>query len=101
MTKSFLTSCRAEVEIKLSQSKFMARIFASFQMTSQKSNCDVIIDRHLSLELGRNLNFQNHFVGWKETNIPMKSINYKMRTNSEIQESTKILRVQLIELRKF
>ena len=36
-------------------------------------------------ELEINLDFQDNFVIWKETKIPMISINYKMRTNFSFQ----------------
>ena len=41
-------------------------------------------------ELGINLDFLNNFVSWKETKIPMKSINCKMRTNFVIQDSNHV-----------
>ena len=44
----------------------------------------MIFGQKLLQELGINLDFQNNFVGWKETKIPMKSIDYKMRTNFAI-----------------
>ena len=39
-----------------------------------------------------NLDFQNYFVfvGWKETKVPMKSINCKMRIEFLIKKSTNI-----------
>ena len=37
-----------------------------------------------------NLDFQNNFVSWKETKIPMKLIHCKMRTNFVIQENKSI-----------
>ena len=43
-----------------------------------------------------NLDFQNNFFGWKETKIPMNSINCKMQS-----KIVKILRMQQIELRKY
>ena len=61
-----------------------------FHITSQKSNYDVIFSQALLWELGINLDFQNNLVGWKETKIPIKSINCKMRTNHVIQESKNI-----------
>ena len=72
---------------------FTAHIIATFCVTSQKSDYDVIFGRDLLQEFGINLDFQNNFVGWTETKIPMKSIDYKMRTNFAIQES-KILDVR-------
>ena len=96
MAGSFLTSCKAEIKFKLPEFNFTAHIFATFHVTSQKSNYNVIYGQDLLWELGINFDFQNNFVGWKETKIHMKSINYKMGTNFG-----KILRVQLIELRKF
>ena len=47
-------------------------------------------------ELGINVDFQNNFVGWKETKIPMTSINCKF--NLAVQD---IINVQQIELGKF
>ena len=90
MAGSFSTSCKAEVKIKLPELKFMAHIFAPFHVSSQKNNYNVTFGRDLPRELGINLNFKNNFWGWKETNIPMKSINCKMRTNFVIEESKNI-----------
>ena len=45
------------------------------------------------MKFGINKDFQNNFIGWKETMIPMKSINYKMRTNFVIQENKNIRNV--------
>ena len=95
MTGSFLTSCEAEVKIKLPELNCTAHNFAPFHVTSQ-SNYNAFFGQYWLWELGINFDFQNNFVGWKETKIHMKSINYKMGTNFG-----KILRVQLIELRKF
>ena len=82
MSGSFLTSCEAEIKIKLPELNFSAEIFVPFHISSQKSNYNVIIVRDL-------LRVHN-YVGWKETNIPMKSINRKMRTNFANQESKNI-----------
>ena len=84
MVGSFSTFCKAEVKIKLSELYVTVHIFASLHVTSQKSNYNVIFGRNLLRELGINLDFQNSFVGWKETKIPMKSIYWKMRTNFTI-----------------
>ena len=86
MAGYFSTLCKAEVKIKLPQLNLIAHTFASFHVTSQKSNYHVIF----LWELGRNLDFQNNFVGWELTKIPMKSINCKMRSNSAIQKSKNI-----------
>ena len=67
-----------------------AHIFTLFHVTSQKSNYDITFGRDLQRELGKNLLFQNNIVGLKETNIPMKSINCKMKTNFTIQDSKNI-----------
>ena len=69
MAGSFSTLCKAEVKIKLPKLNFTAHIFAPFHITSQKSNYDVIFGQDLLCELGMNLDFQNNFVGWKETKI--------------------------------
>ena len=90
ITGSFSKLCKAEVKIKLPESNLMAHIFAQIHITSQKSNYDVIFGQDLLQELGINLGFQNNFVGWKETKIPMKSTNCKMKTNFAIQESQNI-----------
>ena len=90
MAGSCLTSCEAEVKIKLPELNLMTHIFAPFHLTSQKSNYNVIFDQDLLQELGINLDFQINFVGWKETKTPMKSIKCKMRTNFAIQESKNI-----------
>ena len=42
MVGSFSTSCKAEVKLKLPELNVTAHIFAPFQVTSQKSNYDVI-----------------------------------------------------------
>ena len=90
MAGSLLTLCKAEVKIKLPVLNFAAHIFAPFHVTSQKSNYDVIFGRDLLWELGINLDFQNNFIIWKETKIPMKYVNCKIRTNFAIQESKNI-----------
>ena len=90
MAGSFLTSCEAEVKIKLPELNFTAPIFVPFHVTCQKSNYKVIFGQDLLREPGINLDFQNKFVGWKETKIPMKLINCNMRTNLAIQESKNI-----------
>ena len=90
MAESFLTSSKAEVKIKLPELNFTAHIFAPFHVTGQKSNYNVIFRQDLIQELGINLDFQNNFVGWKETKIPMKSIRCKMRANFSIQKSKNI-----------
>ena len=84
---SFPTSCEAEVKVKLPELNFTAHTFPPIYVTSQKSNYNVINGQDLLRELGINLDFQNNFVCWKETKIPMKSNNYKMRTNFAFQES--------------
>ena len=87
MAGSLLTSCEAEVKINLPKLNVTAHIFAPFHIASKKSNYDIIFDQDLLQELGINLDFQNNFVGWKEIKIPIKTINYKMRTYFTIQES--------------
>ena len=81
--------CEAEVKIKLPELN-TAHIFGPFHVTSQKSNYHVIFGQDLLQELRINFDFENVFVGWKETMIPMKSINCEMRTNFVIQESKNI-----------
>ena len=78
MAGSFLTSYEVEVKLKLPELNFTAHIIAPFHVTSQISNYDAIFGRDLLRELGINLDFQNNFVIWKETKIPMKSTNCKM-----------------------
>ena len=71
MAGSLMTSCEAEVKIKLTELIFTAHVFAPFRITSQKSNYDVIFGRDLLRELEEiNLDFQNNFVGWKDNKIP-------------------------------
>ena len=70
MDESFLTSCKAEVKIKLPELNVTAHIFALFHVTSQRSNYSVIFDQDLLRELGINLDFQNNFVSWKEPRYP-------------------------------
>ena len=79
---SFPTSCKAEVNIILPELNFMTHIFAPFHVISKKSNCNVPFGQYLLRELGINLDFQNNFVGWKETKIAMKSINENQFCNS-------------------
>ena len=50
----------------------------------------MIFGRGLLWELGINVYFQNNFVGWKESKIPMKLINCEMITNFTIQENKNI-----------
>ena len=90
MVGSYLTSCKAEVKLKLPELNSTAHIFAPFHVTSQNSNYNVIFGQNLLWEHRIILDFQNTFVGWKETKIPMKSINSKMKTNFAIQESKNI-----------
>ena len=82
MAGSFLILCKAEVKINLPELNFTAHIFAPSHVTRQKSNYDVKFGQDLLQELEINFDFQNIFVGWKETKIPMKSIYCEMRTNS-------------------
>ena len=81
MAALFLTWYEAEVKVKLPELNFTGHIFAPFHITSQKSNYNVNFGRDLLWELKIYLDFQNNFVGWKETKIPMKSMNYKMSTD--------------------
>ena len=90
MAGSFSTSCKNEVKLKLPELNFTAHIFVPFHVTSQKSNYDVILGQDLLRELRINLDYQNNFVIWKETKIPMKSNNCKMQTNFVIQDSKNI-----------
>ena len=87
---SFSTLCEAEVKFKLSEFSISAHIFTPFHLTNQKSNYNVIFGQNLLQELEINLDFQNNFLDWKETKIPMRYINCKMRTNFEMQESKNI-----------
>ena len=54
-----------------------AHISTPFYVTTKKCNYNVVIGRDLLQELGTQLDFQNNFIGWKDTNIPMKLIDYK------------------------
>ena len=69
MAESCLTSYKAEVKIKLPQVNVTARILTS--------KYNVIFGRDLLRELGINSDFHNNVVGWKETKMTMKSINFK------------------------
>ena len=69
MGGSFVTSCEAQVNLPIVN--ITARIFAPFHVTSQKRIYDIIFGPDLLQELGINLDFQNNFVGWKETKIPV------------------------------
>ena len=75
MARSFSTSCEAEVGIKLPELNTTAHISVPFHITDQNSNFDAIFGGHLLQELWISLDFQNSFVGWKESKIPMKPIN--------------------------
>ena len=83
MAGSFLTSCEAEVRIKLPELNFTAHIFAPFHVTSQKSNYIVIFGRNLLQELGINLEKQ---IQWMERNQDI----HEIKTNFTIQESKNI-----------
>ena len=87
MARSFSKSCEAEVKFKLPESNFTAHIFVPFHVTRQKSNYNVIFVLDVLQKIKIKLDFRNNFLGWKETKIPMKSINSKMTTNIAIQES--------------
>ena len=90
MAGSFLTSCEAEVGIKLPELNTTAHISAPFHVTDQRSNYDVIFGRDLLRELGISLDFQNNFVGWKESKIPMKPLNCKVKKHFQIQDSKNV-----------
>ena len=75
MAGSFLTACKAKLKSNL---------------IIQNSNYNIIFGHDSLWELGIHLDFQNNFDSWKETKIPMKSINYKMRTKFVIPESKNI-----------
>ena len=62
MAGSFLTSCEAEVGIKLPELNTTNHISASFHVTDQKRNYDAIFGRDILRELGIRLGFQNNFV---------------------------------------
>ena len=100
MAGLFSTLCKAEVKIKLPELNVKAKFFAQFHITSQKSNYNVIFGQDSPWELGTNLDFQSNYVGWKESKIPMKSINCKVRTNFSIQISD-VIKSAAKELRKF
>ena len=85
MTGSFSISCEPMVKIKLPKLNDMAHIFASFHVTSQISNYNIIIDQDSLWEFGTTLYFQKNFFGWKEIKILMTPINCKMRTNFAIR----------------
>ena len=78
ITGSFLPSYKAKgkVKIELPKLNITGYIFVPFDVTCQKRNYDVIFVKDLLWELGVSLDFQNNFVGWKETKIPIKPINY-------------------------
>ena len=90
MAKSFSTSYKAEGKITLTKLNVTAHIFATFHVTSQKSYYNIIFGPDLLRELGINLDFQNNFIGWKETKIPIKSMCCKVQTNFAIQDSKNI-----------
>ena len=55
-----------------------AHISAPFHMTTKKSNYNVIFGRDLPWKLGIQLDFQNDIIGWKDVNLPMRKMDYKM-----------------------
>ena len=67
MTRSFSTSCEAKVGIKLPELNPKAHISEPSHVNDQKSNYDVIFGKDILRKLGMSLDFQNNFVGWKET----------------------------------
>ena len=68
-------------EIKISN-----QISAPFHVTTKKSNYDVIFGKDLLQEFGIKLDIQNHFIEWKDINLPMKPIDCKIRTHFTIQD---------------
>ena len=90
MARSFLTSSEVKVRIKLPELNTTAHISAPFHVTDQRSNYDVIFGRNLLRELGISLDFQNNFVGWKESKIHMKPINCKIKKHFAIQDSKNV-----------
>ena len=90
MAGSFSMLYEAEVKIKLPKLNVMAHIFVPFHVTSPKNNYDVIFGRDLRQMLGINIDFQINFVGWKETNVPMKLNKCKIRIHFAIQEGKNI-----------
>ena len=67
-----------------------AYISAPFHMTTKKSNYNVIFGENLLRELGIQLDFPNNFIGWQDTNLPMKPIDCKVRTYFTIQDGKNI-----------
>ena len=87
MAGSFSKLGKTDIKIKVPRLNVMAHIFAPFHISGQKSNYNVSFGWDLLWEYGINLDFQNNFVAWKETKIPLKSVNCNMRTNFAIQDS--------------
>ena len=72
MAGQVLSSCKAEVKIKLPELNVTAHIFVQSHITSQNNNYNITFGRDLLREPGIDLDFQNIFIGWKETKIPIK-----------------------------
>ena len=90
MAGSFSTSHEAEIMLKMPELNVTAHTSAPFHVTTKKNNHNLIFGRDLLQELGIQLDFQNNFIGWKDINLPMKPIDYKMRTHFTIQESKNV-----------
>ena len=90
MAAYFLMSCEAKVEIELPELNVTAHISAPFHVANQQSNYNVIFGRHLLQELEMTKDFQNNFVSWKETKIPMTTINSKLKKYVTIHNSKNI-----------
>ena len=90
MAGSFSTSREAEITLKIQELNVTAHISALFHVTTKKSNYNVIFGRDLLRELNIQLDFQNHFTGWKDINLPMKPVDWEMRTHFIIQDSKNV-----------
>ena len=84
MAGSFSTSHEAVISLKMPELNVTAHISAPFNVTTKKSNYNVIFDRNLLQEPGIQLDFQ------KDINRPMKPIDCKMRTQFTIQDNKNV-----------
>ena len=87
---SFSMSHKAEITLKMPELNVTAHISAPFHVTTKKSNYNVIFGRDLLRELEIQLDFHKNFIGWKDINLPMKTIGCKTKTYFTIQDSKNV-----------
>ena len=90
MAGSFATSYETEVQLKLPELYHTAHITATFHVTKQIGNYDLIFGRDLLRELNIVLNFSNNTVECNDYHMDMKPRNCTAETNFAIQESESV-----------